>query len=610
MSDSYVREQLERRSRLNDAASSNHSPARPNGAAVSTVGGDLALTQMRASLDAKDSELRRAHEEARYVRDSMERVVKELVDKNKALDAEARQATARHREEVNELINEHKKCMASLIASRNEAAAAQDALNISEQQVASLKAVNRDLVDDVDAARRHQHTLAATVDDLQRDLSNSRAAEGALRDEIDELTTKLGKADGHLASLAEQAEDANIAHVKARHELTLCSEELVELRKGSEELVTRLTSLTRGLFDDTSAVLGATDSLLGLVADAPNSSTGVSTTSLQWPSDSSSGDTQLVVAMMRLRDAASLLGDDIAVAHRGVRQIHESHSEAVQKGDVLRDALQAERAQVLALAEKLEATESAVRDLEAQRGSLEAALADSSQWMSEAVNLQEERARRVDAVLRERDEQASNAAAERAKVASLQAELKALRDDMKQLEEARAEAAAAAVNAAAATRECDDAAGVLQRQLAQARADTSDATAELQRQKTAVAASKEAYDKLDTEARYMRRQLDDALAKTRSQAEQMAAMEARERQLRDQVFAAQSKYEASLRRVATTTAAAATNRDRADDAPRQVQPAAAGLTSPPRAAAAPAPAVASRLSSWEDRINAMLRPRD
>jgi hypothetical protein len=77
------------------------------------------------------------------------------------------------------------------------------------------------------------------------------------------------------------------------------------------------------------------------------------------------------------------------MALRGVTEEATRKRDSLRKDAVVEETLQAERAHVLELVAKLGETEQRLEEAEVQRKALEQALADSSQWMSEAVALQE-----------------------------------------------------------------------------------------------------------------------------------------------------------------------------------------------------------------------------
>jgi prefoldin subunit 5 len=85
------------------------------------------------------------------------------------------------------------------------------------------------------------------------------------------------------------------------------------------------------------------------------------------------------------------------------------------------------------------------------------------------------------------------------------------------------------------------------RQLQALRAEMAEREQETFRLKAAVAERDEANHRLDTDVRYLRRQVDDLHGKMTVKDETIAALEGREQQLRDQLHGAQRRLEAALR---------------------------------------------------------------
>jgi hypothetical protein len=85
------------------------------------------------------------------------------------------------------------------------------------------------------------------------------------------------------------------------------------------------------------------------------------------------------------------------------------------------------------------------------------------------------------------------------------------------------------------------------RQLQALRAEMAEREQETFRLKAAVAERDEANHRLDTDVRYLRRQVDDLHGKMTVKDETIAALEGREQQLRDQLHGAQRRHGAALR---------------------------------------------------------------
>jgi hypothetical protein len=163
------------------------------------------------------------------------------------------------------------------------------------------------------------------------------------------------------------------------------------------------------------------------------------------------------------------------------------------------------------------------------------------------VALQEERTRRVEGLISDKEALQQAVAALEAKVLELSSAVRVAKDEVDREHDAARRAAgdvkAAQRNTAAAEEELLQA----RRQLQALRAEMTEREQETFRLKAAVAERDEANHRLDTDVRYLRRQVDDLHGKMTVKDETIAALEGREQQLRDQLHGAQRRLDAALR---------------------------------------------------------------
>lgn len=549
---------------------------RVNGSEVNNVRLSAQIAQLQKELSTKDNELATSLKEAQFMRDNLERVVKELVDRNRRTDEEAKRRSSQHEKDLSDLLAEHQRRIAEVGEMRRELQQSKEDRQLLDAQVAHGKQLNKELTDDIDSLRNKVLAAEAAFEEVQHEAKELRRQEEDMRADIDELLGKLGKADGHIQRLTDEASTANLTALKLRHQLELAEDDCSVLRRDKEELLRRLTPLLRAAGDQVDTLAATVDQVLSATAQEaaqengyhsshtsnakavqfkcwPDALSGATAGTSASPDDSGapSVESQLLMCALRLRDVTSLIGEDLSLVQRSVADAHHRLREALRREAVLDDTFKAERAHVLELATRAGDLEAEISRSEEQRKTIERTLVESSQWMSEAVAMGEERTRRVEMLVAERtgleeklhglNEQLREAHADSAKhqrdADVARAELSRLSAEVQQGHRLRA-AVDSELQAARAT-------------VQQLKQHIAEKDATEQRAKHELAARRAVEERADTETRVQRRLAEDAATRAVQREKELDEAEAREQKLRDQLYESQKRLDSALRRPAS-----------------------------------------------------------
>lgn len=387
------------------------------------------ISSLEREVDTKQRLLEDAAAETERVRDGLERVIKELVAKNRTMDNDLRRIQAQHESEMTDVLRAHESTVADLTDSRKQNAVLREANTTHTAQLATASAINRDMSEDLEMLKHRRLSAEQALLETQRQLEMQAAeAEDARRD-VDDMIQRLQRADQHLVTLTEEATASSVTASRLKaHAQQLASERDAALR-GKEELVMRikqpaasLAELVRNLMRDVDAALrdaqGVIDGGKGAAASSGRSPSRTHRSSTPawmedgsadshhhhlslprlWPSNTEGLDDAscIVLALSRIADVVPVLSEDIALVRRTISETLRREGDEQQQLNVVRDALSAERAHVAELADAARNGAEALKQAEAETASLRAALQDTSQWMAEAAQIGEERARRAE----------------------------------------------------------------------------------------------------------------------------------------------------------------------------------------------------------------------
>jgi chromosome segregation ATPase len=422
------------------AINNNRAGSLPSGGGDATSSADLQvklaaaftkISSLEREVDTKQRLVEDAHAETERVRDSTERVVAELVAKNQQLASDLRRVSDEHEREIAEVLRAHEATVAELTDCRRQLAMLREAQSTATAQIATGAAINRELAEECDAHKQRRHAAEAALHETQRALEELRLSEADARADVDDLLHKIERADSHLVQLTEEATAASVTASRLKAHAQQLQSERDALQRRQDELVARiktpsiaLTDLIRSLMRDVDAALrdaqnvmekGNSNSNMNSKnnnnnnhrsstpswfehGENNNNSTYDAVPRL-WPANAEGqldDASCIVLALQRASEVIPVLTDDIAAVRRSIGEALRREGDEAQQLHVLRDALSAERAHVAELADAARTAAEQGRRHEDEIAKLNAALHDSAQWMAEAAQIGEERARRAE----------------------------------------------------------------------------------------------------------------------------------------------------------------------------------------------------------------------
>lgn len=588
----------------------------------------------------KDHEIKRLLVEQRAAKTSLEKVIKDLIEKNKSIEAECKRRIKLAEDAVQRATMEHSAHSHSNTEVRHTLAEWRHALHAKEVEVEHWRTAHEQL------ARQEQHLqlqfdeLHQHVERLEEELDQTRMKEADTQQDLDAALSKLEKADEHIHKLSAEAEANAVELVRLKHlcdatemDATLARDELGE----TEE---RLLRVARHAAGETDRLSMEVDELLDFVKATAlkkrNDSTPHSVESdkekrlfLVSPernknSPQPSTQQSCVQLMRRLADAVSLVREDIAVSRRAIIEISLQSKDSARRAEVVSEVVHEERQIALEAAQRSQALEDALAEEREKVKRLESSMTESSRWMEEAAALGEESSRRTERLVKENGE--------------LQSEVRHHRDECSKLQRQLASAIADAERQGSTVqrleRDVSDALERLrsaERRYSTAENDVEELRARVTEKDKVISHQELALSRMEAEKSFAAKQHHDFEERLRSQVKQNEANEATISELRTKLFESQKRLDQLLRHQGAAAPAMSTPPRQRSVTGRDASPgpnaSRSGHTSEYRnrlptgrapssatpaedasrgASGTNAPSVADKVRSWEDRLNSLL----
>jgi chromosome segregation ATPase len=382
------------------------------------------ISSLEREVDTKQRLLEDAAAETERVRDGLERLIKELVAKNRTMDDQLRRVQAQHEQEMTDVLHAHERTVADLTDTRKQNSVLRESQSTLHAQLATNAAINRDMAEELEVHKARRQAADAALAETQRAMEDLRHSEQDARSDVDDLIVKLQRADQHLVQLTEEATAASVTASRLKAHAQQLQAERDAAQRATQELTARIKAPSQTLAEQVRQLMRDVDSAL---RDAQNVIDGKSSGARRspstahrsatpawmdgadgvagqlhaprlWPSNAEGLDDAscIVLALQRVSDVVPVLSEDIALVRRTINESLRREGDEQQQLNVVRDALNAERSHVAELADAARNSAELLKRSEDEGARLKAALADSAQWMAEAAQIGEERARRAE----------------------------------------------------------------------------------------------------------------------------------------------------------------------------------------------------------------------
>ena len=587
------------------------------------------VAQLTRELSAKDEELHSALKKNSDQKENLERIIKELVDKHKRTEDEHRRRFANAEEEIRQLLDEHRRQAADTVEARRQQALLRDEINELEAQIDNAKAINQDLLRDIESLRRRNEA----AEEHMREAERYQRAEAEARNDLDVLVAKLEKADSHIQKLSDEAAAHHVTVVKLRHQAELAEDASHTARREKQEFHSRVAQLLESIAEETDRLVievdGTVESLQTLVSvGTGNNSHTAGRRALKarfgstLRSDGDANSEQGILATaMQVRDALSMSREDIIVVQRGIVEEAIHKRDVGQKDAVVEEMLRSERAHIIELSAKNAELESQLVGEHSRATELERSLEETSRWMAEAVALGDERTQRMESVLEEKRQLTE-------KIGLLEDKLDAMEHTIQQHKNRAANLEAELSHTKERLRgqqlnqsSQDDHTASLQRTIAGLRAEIETLQAALEQARNEQAAAKQRASTVETELTFSRRQVEEHVNRARTRDQQIEQLERAVNHHKDQVYSLQARLDQALRANSGLggTSGADVFSAAAEDTARKSLQFGARTVSPMRSLGSPRPADqtisadqsvsrsgSTSVKDWEARIQSIL----
>ncbi|CUG90766.1 Hypothetical protein, putative [Bodo saltans] len=588
----------------------------------SRLSGKMAIVEREVL--QKDQEIRRLVLEHRTSKNSLEKVIKDLVDKQKQMESDFQRKQRHQDEALQKMSSEHLSRAHAVSDVKQTMREVEQKLFEKDREIEHWRAAHGELEREEHHLQEQFDALHQQAQRLEADLAQSRQQEEETHEDLEVAMMKLQKADEHIHKLSSEAEHNTIELVRLRH---LCEASEVDAQASREEqteVTERLAHLTRSAAGEMDRLTLECDELLEYVKSsaltrssrassakdtassntdshraqrlfllspekAPNNGDidGVHspkghTTTKKVQSISPQGT---VTLMRRLVEALSLVREDLTVTHRAAVEFMRNAKDMERKVEILTEALQHERSTAIEAADRADALEETLKGELEKISVLESNLAQSARWMEEAATLGEESSTRTEKLIREQRE--SQTIVEQAREDLLRTEhsLRKKEDELRSsqhltslLEQQLAE--------------CKERLRLIEKRHSVGSREIEDLQQKVKDKENLVHQLESVISKIDGEKTFLTRQLADSEERTRSQAKHVDNVEGSNSDLRGKLFETQKRLDNVLRQVSVTSTTTST--------PLRQRSATSG-TSPHQRRPSPS-------SSRDDHHDAMLPP--
>jgi chromosome segregation ATPase len=550
----------------------------------SRLNGKLAIVERE--VHQKDQEIRRLVLEHRTSKNSLEKVIKDLVDKQKQMESDFQRKQRHQDEALQKLSSEHLSRAHAVSDVKQTMREFEQKMHEKDREIERWRAAHGELEREEHHLQEQFDALHQQAQRLEGDLAHSRQQEEEAHEDLEVAMLKLQKADEHIHKLSAEAEHNTIELVRLRH---LCEASEVDAQASREEqteITERLAHLARSAAGEMDRLTLECDELLEYVkSSALARSRGTSTSSsgltdsnraqrlfLLSPEKASTPVTDTdgvssprgaikkvastspqntVTLMRRLVEALSLVREDLTVTHRAAVEFMRNAKDMERKVEILTEALQHERTTAIEAADRADAIEQTLKADQEKIAVLESNLAQSARWMEEAATLGEESSSRTEKLIREQREYQAQVEQARDELLRTEHSLRKKEDELRSSQHV-------ASLLEQQLSECKERLRLTEKRQNVGSRETEDLQQKLKDKENLSHQLESVISKLDGEKTFLARQLSDAEDRTRSQVKHVESVEASNSDLRNKLFDTQKRLDNVLRQVSVTSTTSST----------------------------------------------------
>lgn len=489
----------------------------------------------------------------------LERVIKELIQKQKSLEEEFEKKLQTAERSVVQVTDTH-------LSKREVDDVIADWRALLRQKEAEYEQVRQSqvvLVQQEEVLQRQLDDAHQHISSLEAELDTTRRAENELRQDLEVAMEKLLKADEHIHTLSQDTQQLTIQLMQCRQSSEISQVEMQhnkEEQKEKDQLVQLQVHAAATEVDRLVTECGELLVSMKRLAHMEKSSsafrrvTGGGASSelpplVSGPFDASSADREggPVALLRRMVDMLVLSREDVLVSHRGMLEMGRYHEELERQCEALRLAVDEERQIATEATSILQRTSTALADEKQKVAEMEKSMKDSEKWLAEATELSEGSAARLEKLSREKIEAETAYQRLDREHQHLQRQLHSAQQELQSSHDVK-------LSADLRVQEFQERALALERRIQTMQKDHDTTTSRVWELERQAQQGQQEVSRVEFERANLSRQLQEAETRFQDQKRHMEQLESTNHDLRDKLFDAQRKLENVLRSSAVTAA--------------------------------------------------------
>jgi len=356
----------------------------------------------------KEAELKSSYKENTAIRDKLEQVAKDLVERNKRHDEIAAKKYAQYEEEIKrgkaeqmKILNESKELRDQLLKARNECA-------ILVTQCDTAQGLNTETMTDLQVAQQKANQFAIDLHEARNHLRHQEEVNHALREENEGLANRVGRLEAALQG-RDQGQLAEAEKYAAlRLQYVTVEDEIDHIKANANHFIQRLSHAVGLVYHEVRKLLDEADSsresftqlVLLSPEDNPPQAPRVDDEIPHEPMDAQEMSLEYLA---RCVDILGVIWEETHALKLDTRHEVLRRDEYRRQVTAMREAYEADHAHMAELNGRIHQLTYRLNLADREKSSMTETLKESERWMDEAVRCTEEQKSRSEQLMVEKE---------------------------------------------------------------------------------------------------------------------------------------------------------------------------------------------------------------
>eukprot|EP00760_Papus_ankaliazontas_P006873 PhM_4_TR13205/c0_g1_i1/m.53110 len=371
------------------------------------------LLQREQELAVKDSELRNSLRENANVREDLEKVAHDLVERNKRRDEASERRCHEYEEEICRVKGEQMRLVQESKELRDQLSRARNECMILSTQCETAQGINQDVTVDLHTAQETANDFAQKLNDAEAESARKDETIAVLREENEGLLERIERLETAIRQKSEEDIVEAEKYAQVRLQYATLEDEAVTLRQEKDGFAHKVVGMSEQLYDEVRKVLREVDSARESFAEVTGDramSLG-NTTQQQRHHDNDDDlpmepmDTaeQVEEYLARSVDRLVVVWEEVHALKMDTRHEIMRREEYGRQAAVMREAYDVDHAHIADLNGQIEQLRQELSAAHRETSSVKESMHDAERWMDEALRCTEEQKFRNEQLMVEKE---------------------------------------------------------------------------------------------------------------------------------------------------------------------------------------------------------------